>query len=65
MGVSGRQLISRIGANLDGWLTLSQPEGRISLSGGHLSALPSRQEGAVFAARQTVADITAALPEPP
>jgi monoamine oxidase len=36
---------------------LSQPEGRIYFSGAHFSALPSWQEGAVFAARQTVAAI--------
>lgn len=45
------------GNSLDGWRTLSRPEGRIYFSGAHLSALPSWQEGAVFAARQTVADI--------
>lgn len=45
------------GNSLDAWRTLNRPEGRIYLSGAHLSALPSWQEGAVFAARQTVADI--------
>ena len=45
------------GNSLEGWRTLNKPEGRIYFSGAHLSALPSWQEGAVFAARQTVAAI--------
>jgi monoamine oxidase len=42
------------GNTVDAYRVLSQPEGRIHFSGAHMSALPSWQEGAVYAARSTV-----------
>ena len=44
-------------ADLAAYRLLDQPDGPAYFSGAHLSQLPSWQEGAVFAAHRTVAEL--------